>query len=98
MTMNADRAHMGRVAALGCMLCRELGHGQTPAELHHIREGAGMAQRASNYLVVPLCHEHHRGASGLHGLGTRGFERRYRVDELGLLAQTIAALWAYPRS
>lgn len=88
----AEKAHMSRVAALGCALCRRLGQGETPCELHHIREGQGMSQRASDFLVIGLCPEHHRGASGLHGLGSRGFERRYGVDELGLLAETIDAL------
>lgn len=82
----AEREHMGRVAALGCLLCGQ------PAEVHHIREGQGMAQRASNWLTVPLCPEHHRGNEGLHGLGERGFERRYRLGELDLLAQTFAAI------
>lgn len=83
---------MGRVAGLGCILCRELGYGQTPAEVHHIRDGQGAAQRASDYLTVPLCPEHHRGNAGLHGLGVRGFEARYRLSELDLLALTIEAL------
>lgn len=90
----AERSHMGKVAALGCVLCRRLGYGETPAEVHHVREGQGGAQRASDFLTIPLCPEHHRGASGLHGLGTRGFERRYGIDELGLLAETIEALTA----
>lgn len=88
----AERLHMGKVAALGCLICRRLGYEGTEAEVHHLREGQGGAQRASGFLTVPLCPEHHRGASGLHGLGTRMFERRYRVDELGLLAETIEAL------
>ena len=79
-----EKRHMDRVAALGCLLCGQ------PAQLHHVREGQGMSQRASNFLVVPLCPEHHQGASGLHGLGSRGFERRYRMDEMDLLALVIA--------
>jgi hypothetical protein len=34
----------------------------------------------------------HRGASGLHGLGTRGFYQRYRLDEMDLLAMTLERL------
>lgn len=82
----AQRQHMDRVASLGCLLCK------MPAQLHHIREGQGMSQRASNWLVVPLCPEHHQGRDGLHGLGVRGFERRHRLSELDLLASTIALL------
>ena len=88
----ASRRHLDRVAALGCILCRRLGNGETPAEIHHPREGQGAAQRASDWLGTPLCPEHHRGASGLHGLGTRGFAARYKCDELDLLADTIEAM------
>ena len=89
----AEARHMGRVAALGCILCRHLGTPGTPAEVHHIREGQGAAQRASNWLTVPLCPEHHRGATGLHGLGTLGFPARYKLNELDLLAITLEAMW-----
>src|SRR5262245_27148974 len=92
MSTAAEKRHMDRVAALGCIVCAHLGTPDTPAEIHHIREGEGMSQRASNWMVVPACPEHHRGASGIHGLGVRGFERRYRLSELDLLAMTIEAL------
>jgi len=78
---------MDRVAKLPCVVC-----GAVPVELHHVREGQGAAQRAQHTLVLPLCPEHHRGASGLHGLGKRGFYARYRRDELDLLAMTLEAL------
>lgn len=88
-----EERHMGRVAALGCILCRvHFNVYGTPAEVHHVRLGQGGAQRASDYLGVPLCTEHHRGNSGLHGLGTRGFYTRYRLSELDLLALTLEAL------
>lgn len=87
-----EKRHMGRVAELGCVLCRHLGHGHSPAEVHHIREGAGMGQRSPHYLTIPLCPEHHRGNSGVHGLGVRGFYTRYKLDELDLLSMTIQGL------
>ena len=65
------RRHMGRVAELGCVLCRHLGFDGTPAEVHHIRDGQGAAQRASDFLTVPLCPEHHRGGTGLMVLEPR---------------------------
>jgi hypothetical protein len=88
----AESHHIHAVASLGCILCRHLGQGETPAAVHHLREGQGMSQRASNWLTIPLCPEHHQGGSGLHGLGTRAFEARYRLSELDLLAMTIEAL------
>jgi hypothetical protein len=45
-----------------------------------------MAQRASDWDVIPLCVEHHRGRTGVHGLGTKGFARHHGFDELDLLA------------
>lgn len=89
----SEELHLSRVADLGCVLCDHLGLGQTPAEIHHLRDGQGMAQRSSHFLTVPLCPEHHRGSSGLHGLGEKGFYTRYRLDELDLLSMTIELLY-----
>lgn len=76
-------------AGLGCYLCRALGHGPTPAQLHHVREGQGMAQRAPDWLVVPLCDRHHANSSpdGIHG-GRRAWKLA-RKDEMDALADTI---------
>jgi hypothetical protein len=45
----AEKKYLDRVASLGCYLCNHLGYGATPAQIHHLREGVGMAQRNSNY-------------------------------------------------
>lgn len=87
-----ERRHMGYVAELGCCLCHHLGYGHTPGHVHHIREGQGMGERSSHFLTTCLCPEHHQGASGIHGLGTKGFYTRYKMDELDLLAMTIKQL------
>lgn len=50
----AERDHMARVAALGCLICRG------PAEVHHITTCVGMGQRASHYETISLCGRHHR--------------------------------------
>jgi hypothetical protein len=88
----AESRHMERVASLGCCVCRRLGMGYVPAEVHHVAEGSGLR---SNYAVAPLCSEHHRGASGLHGGGVKPFLARFRVpgeSEYGLLVWTIEDL------
>lgn len=89
MTVKAEREYMGKVASLGCYLCRHLGYGETPAQVHHLREGQGMAQRASNYLTVPLCDTHHANSSvdGIHG--QRRAWKLAGVDEMDALADTI---------
>lgn len=82
------KAWKSKVAWLGCILCRHLDLGETPASLHHVREGQGMSQRASDWLVVPLCKEHHQGRTGVHG---GQFYQLYKLDELDLLAMTLEA-------
>lgn len=81
----AERRHMDKAASLSCVLCDT-----RPVELHHIREGQGMSQRASNFLVVALCPACHRGPIGLHG--DRSLLRIKKLEELDLLAMTIEAM------
>lgn len=74
----------------GCILCRHLGWGETPAQIHHLRSGVGMGQRSSEDRTIPLCRSHHVGPKGFHGLGRRAFERLYGVTEEDLLAMADA--------
>lgn len=76
---------MARVAALPCGVCVRLKLGATPSEVHHVAEGSS---KRSDFAVANLCPEHHRGKSGLHGLGVPRFCKLYRVPwekEEGLL-------------
>ena len=93
MTANADKVHMAKVAGLGCYLCRHLGYGATPAQVHHLREGVGMAQRNSNWLTVPLCEAHHANSSpdGIHG--QRRAWKLASVGELDALADTLGRIY-----
>ena len=75
------KKHLSRVADLGCILCWHLGYEDTPTELHHIRR----AGKRANAPVIGLCPEHHRGNTGIHGLGRKAFERKYQITEEGLL-------------
>lgn len=86
----AERAHLDAVAQLPCLIC-----GAWPVELHHLRTGQGMGQRASHFEVLPLCPYHHRyGGFGvaIHG-GTQEFQRNYG-SETELLARVLALLEA----
>lgn len=79
---------MAKIKELPCVLCSLLERPQeAPTEVHHIREGQGLAQRANDYLTVPLCVECHRGPNGIHG--DRTYLRILKVTELDLLAETI---------
>lgn len=88
----AESRHMGRVAALGCFVCRTVGYGPTPAQVHHVRFGEGMAQRPAHFLTVPLCERHHANSSpdGIHG--GRAEWRRHQLNEADALADTIQNL------
>lgn len=72
------------VTADGCALCRWLGHEGSPAEVHHQRDGAGIAQKGSDESSIPLCPIHHRGAEGFHTLGKRAWEAKY-IPQASLL-------------
>ncbi len=100
----AERDHMERVAALGCIVCREHYGGATPAGIHHLRghPWSGGGQRASHYDVIPLCGRHHQtGGYGVaYHAGAQAWEERFgtqgellaRVQEL--LAQSDAVFCA----
>lgn len=85
-----ERAYMEVVASLGCVVCRNLGHGITPATIHHIRAGQGLSQRAGHHLVIPLCKPHHQdGGKGVaFHADERAFEKQYGTEQQ-LLDQTI---------
>jgi len=78
--------HLSSVAALSCACCGN----NPPSCVHHIREGQGMAQRASDFLTIPLCPDCHQGPTGVHG--DQSMMRIYKLTELQMLAKTIERL------
>lgn len=88
----AEERYMGLVKTMKCLICRRfprLDRG-LPTEVHHLRTGSGQ----NNWLVAPLCGStidggHHRGAGGLHHMGSKAFVSLYKVPhgtEYGLIA------------
>lgn len=73
---------MAMVASIGCII-----HSGAPAQVHHIREGQGMGERASHFLTIPLCPDCHTGAFSIHKT-PKQFQAVYG-DELSMLAETI---------
>ena len=82
----ASRRYMCLVKELPCFVCGAPG----PSFAHHIRTGQGGSQRASDYLTIPLCWEHHQGPTGIHG--DRSAWRLRKVEELDGVADTISKL------
>lgn len=89
----AEKLHLSRVAGMGCIVCRNEGLGDTPAEIHHCSSGTGMSVRADNFHVIPLCHTHHR--TGGHGVaihaGRQSWENKFGT-ETELLVQVLYEL------
>lgn len=86
---NAEIIHKGKVASLGCALCHHLygEHDPGPVELHHLREGGW--GKGSYLTLMPLCVEHHRGKTGIHGMGTKAFVKHYGITQQELLDWTL---------
>lgn len=81
---------MDAVAELPCLTCPAPDPGAR-VELHHVREGQGMAQRAGAFCVVPLCAFCHRGPKGLHG--DRTMMRVAKLEEMDMLNLTIGMVF-----
>ena len=73
-----------KVRGLGCVVCRNLGFRHTgDCSIHHVES---VRDELSAYAIVPLCYDHHQGPNGVHGLSRRGFEARYKLNDVKLLA------------
>jgi hypothetical protein len=84
----AEARYLDQVAALGCILCLHHGIEGTPAVVHRPRVNLfGMALRASNWDVIPLCPTHHVGRGGVHDLGHNEFTQVHGVSEVELMAR-----------
>ena len=86
--------YLGRLASLGCIACRLLYDDYEPPDpslqltvIHHPRTGQGKAQRASNWIAIPLCVPHHVGKYGTHNNGNSFPE--LNMSEMDVLAHTI---------
>lgn len=84
----SGKRHLGRVAELPCALC-----GAHGVEVHHARTGeaAGMAQKAGDFLTMPLCYACHRGSHGVHG--NRAMLHMTKKTELDLANDTLERLY-----
>jgi len=82
MSAAAAKRHMGRVAGLGCIACTILCLGETPAQVHHIREGR---QERNDYLTIPLCPPHHTGT--LPGVPSIHMDKERLLRALGVLSE-----------
>ena len=83
-----ESAHMDRVQALGCIVCKLFYRMDTPCEIHHVD---GKTKVGAHFRVIGLCASHHRGAPGVisrHGSGKKLFQRTYGTE-----AELMAKTW-----
>lgn len=89
-----ERNHYAKLADLGCVVCLLQGYGHSPCEIHHIRTGTGLAQKAHWSKAIGLCPTHHR--TGGYGVaihaGVDGFEDAIGMNEVELLAKNLELL------
>ena len=89
----SDREHLQKIAELGCIVCRNIGFDDSPAEIHHLRSGCGIGQRSAHQRAIPLCPPHHR--TGGYGVaihaGQREWEKKFGSEE-NLLEQVLSEL------
>jgi hypothetical protein len=82
--MNVDRYH-ARLRLLPCVVCVALHLRPSRCEeLHH----TGDATERNDWAVIPICHEHHQGPEGIHGMRRRGFIKATALSDVTLLALT----------
>lgn len=63
----------GLLVLMGCAAC-----GKVPAQIHHLRDGHGLSERAPWWETIPLCSEHHNGMPfSTHGMFRREFHRMH---------------------
>lgn len=92
----AEKQHKQRVSELGCSVCMHIfgNHPPGEVELHHLRSGGW--GKGDYKTLMPLCYEHHRGQFGIHGMGTKAFEKNYGITQQELLTWTTNQLSGKP--
>lgn len=90
--MSPGQAYMRDIASLGCIVCRKIGRGKTPADAHHLLRGG---RQIDDRHTIPLCFPHHRSGLNTDEVVSRHpwrkeFEARYGSEE-ELLALTREA-------
>ena len=75
-----EKQHMDNVVQLGCIVCRNLGFHNTPAEIHHIKGKTKKAKgdfKGSHFYVLPLCFGHHRMGSDKEPISRHPYKKRF---------------------
>ena len=93
--LSEEKQHYKKLHELGCIVCLNEGYGYSEPHIHHIRHGAGLAQKSHWSKAIPLCPQHHQlGGYGvaLHA-GQREWESRYGSEEALLEQVKELLIW-----
>jgi len=61
-----EREFMGRMADLGCVVCRNTYYTYSPANFHHCKFNRGFGQKKNHMVGFGLCPLHHQhGGNGI---------------------------------
>lgn len=84
----SESDYMERIHELPCVICwKKLGIKTYGVHAHH----AGDAPERNSWALIPLCSEHHQGATGIHGLRRLPFYRFWKTNNNELLGWTNEA-------
>jgi len=83
-----EKKHIMNVLDIGCIVCRSIGYGNRPAEIHH---PYSRTYPDTHLNVIPLCFEHHRaGGDTSPFISRHPYKKRFIAaygDEESLLAK-----------
>jgi hypothetical protein len=86
---NDEKRHKAKLADMACIICERIygQHAGGGVELHHLR--AGGWGKGDYKTLIPLCFNHHRGAEGIHTMGTKAWARHFGVSQTDLLNEIL---------
>jgi len=86
-----EKEHLRKVADLCCIVCRKMGYNDTPAEIHHIKQGR-MSKRSTHYETIPLCPYHHRTSNEAYHYNSKKFTQKWGTQQ-ELLEETLIMIY-----
>lgn len=73
---DAERAHMGAVKGLDCIIC----HAPAPSDAHHVFHDRHSQKKASGYATISLCKNCHQWSATSVHRNKRGWAVRHGPD------------------
>tara|TARA_R110001606_G_scaffold127326_2_gene261557 strand:+ start:211 stop:501 length:291 start_codon:yes stop_codon:yes gene_type:complete len=79
-----EKQWLNKMSEFGCCICKRYHDviDAPPATLHHIREGMGMGQKNTHFMVLPVCFHHHLGKDGFHTSPKTWIEKYGKESEM----------------